>query len=186
MRRRVTCLLGGLAAALALTGCGDDTAASRDAPTLSVDPSAGTVGAVALGDRAAAVRQALGSPAPAQAARPTSKVGLPWVIVAPEGRPRGDRAEVLSYDDMYLLSRRDTGVYAVAVWRPGTKTTNGIALGDPLDRARERYPGLKCAVRNRTGEHPSYPYCRGRVDGHWVWFGHDPIHSITLSTTKPG
>ena len=41
-----------------------------------------------------------------------------------------------SYEDMSLLSLPGTGVYAVSVWRPGTRTTSGIALGDPLARAR--------------------------------------------------
>ena len=35
-------------------------------------------------------------------------------------------------------------------------------------------------MRNRRSEHPAYPYCRACVDGHWVWFGQDPIRSITL------
>lgn len=61
-----------------------------------------------------------------------------------------------------------------------------MAIGDPLARARERYDGVTCDVRNRNSEYVAYPYCRVRIGRHTIWFGRDPIESITISTTGIG
>lgn len=52
---------------------------------------------------------------------------------------------------------------------------------------KERYPGARCGVRNEDTEYVAYPYClvfpaRGRA----VWFGEDPIRSITVSSGQIG
>ena len=51
---------------------------------------------------------------------------------------------------------------------------------------RKRFPGFRCGIRNQNTEYVEYPYCTGRVGGHFVWFGEDPIASVTISSTRLG
>ena len=92
---------------------------------------------------------------------------------------------VLRYERVSFLFC-NARVYTVIVAVEGAATRRGVAVGDPLDAARNRYRGLHCgdapAGDALVGEHPTYPYCTGKIGGRHVWFGRDPIASITIST----
>lgn len=67
---------------------------------------------------------------------------------------------------------------------PGARTLAGIGLGDSLRKARAGYPRVSCDVRNQDSEYEPYPYCTARLKrGLYIWFGQDPIRSITISST---
>jgi hypothetical protein len=61
-----------------------------------------------------------------------------------------------------------------------------VRIGDPLKTSVRRHPGLRCRIRNRNSEYIPYPYCKGKLGETYVWFGQDPIKSITISTTPMG
>jgi hypothetical protein len=58
------------------------------------------------------------------------------------------------------------------------ETLRGVGVGDSLDLVPKRYPGMTCDQSETEFE--SFPYCSGNVSGYFVWFGEDPIKSITL------
>jgi hypothetical protein len=69
----------------------------------------------------------------------------------------------------------------------GARTRAGVGIGDDLERVREAYDRVDCgeAVGGEPvfgGDTPMYPWCRVLGDIH-VFFGEDPIDSITLSVT---
>jgi hypothetical protein len=149
-----------------------------------VDERSGTVMNVRLGDSAREIRRELGRPAKRET-RPVEEVGLPWIVED----PRQERAELpvsLTYADLDVLTTRESGAYTFSIWREGVRTARGVAIGDSLARARERYPELECGVRNRNTEYVEYSYCSGRVGRHTIWFGEDPIESITIATVPLG
>jgi hypothetical protein len=69
----------------------------------------------------------------------------------------------------------------------GAETHAGIGVADPLSAARDRYSGAECGDAPRGepftgGEQPIYPWCRVVVGDVHVFFGGDPIESITLTS----
>jgi hypothetical protein len=190
MRRRVIGLLTALVAG-ALAACGDESDAARPPPDVVIDERAGTFDGVGLGDRPAEIRRALGrgtdrrmiSRLPRRLS--VTELGLPWTL---DPVPGVSRKKVLTMrrDGVSMLVAPRTGAYAVFVWRPRARTSRGVAVGDDLDAARERYEDLRCDVRNRNSEYGSYPFCEGRVGDTYVWFGQDPIRSISLASTPLG
>jgi hypothetical protein len=171
--------LVGAVMAASCAGCGGD------GDTTVVDPHAATFGATRLGQTAADVRHALGTPleqGPMLRTLPEGTdpddIGTPWVIPAPTDIRS---VTVLRYSDTTVLVSPRDGAYAVLGWGDGAETQDGVGVGDSLAAARRRYRGLRCAVRNDGTEHPSYPYCTARIGGLYVWFGQDPIKSISLS-----
>ena len=49
------------------------------------------------------------------------------------------------------------------------------------------YPDLHCGTANEGTEYITFPYCGGRIaPQRYVWFGEDPIRSISLSVTPLG
>lgn len=99
---------------------------------------------------------------------------------------RMTRVLTMRYDELTVDIAPRQGAYAFFVWRPDARTTSGIRIGDRLKSAAQRHPGFRCGIRNRNSEYTPYPYCKGRVGDIYVWFGQDPIRSITLSSTPLG
>ena len=167
-------------------GAADEPAPAPARPAASdvglVDERAGTVDGVRLGDGPGRMRRRFGPPVAGSPTRPTSQKGLPWIIPPPPGE---GRARSVSFPGRLALVRGATGAYALSIWERGARTRAGVGLGDPLSLARERYGELDCGVRNEGTEYVPYPYCRARIAGHWIWFGQDPIASITLTSTRP-
>jgi hypothetical protein len=157
-----------------------------------IDERAGTVGRAALGDGGDAIRRAFGRPrVQGEMIRNTPKdvdsadIGLPWIVEPPSGSAI-TRVATARYDDLTVDIARPHGAYAFFVWRPGSRTTSGVRIGDDLESAAERHPGFRCGLRNRNTEYVPYPYCKGRVGDTYVWDGQAPIRSITLSSTPLG
>jgi hypothetical protein len=72
------------------------------------------------------------------------------------------------------------------VSKPGATTSRGVGVGDPLSGVRRNYENAVCA-RAVAGEPlfgdevPTYPWCRIRRGDVEVFFGDDPIQSITVT-----
>jgi hypothetical protein len=75
----------------------------------------------------------------------------------------------------------DGRVDGFIVAQNGAHTRQGVAIGDDAKKVKARYPQLTCG--ESPFERGSYPYCSGRIAAHrWLWFGRDPIRSITVAT----
>ena len=178
-----------LVLSLLLSGCANHR--SRDAePSSVVDERAGVVSGVRFGDSVEQIRQRLGPPT-------DSKPGFfpdgddytgPPAISAPaadQRRPRV-RPSALHYNDLAFLVPRQVGTFSMASLTDGARTRAGVAVGDELDRVRERYQRVTCGEQGfgepvRGGERPTYRWCRTVVAGVRIFFGGDPIESITLT-----
>lgn len=173
------------------SGCEDPVDARRSLSTV-VDVRAGTVRGVRLGDSRQAIRGALGPPSAEGRFLPrlpdnmsVEDLGIPWTLDTPPGTPR-TRVLSMHYQGLSFVVAPKTGMYAFFAYHSAARTTRGVAIGDPLNSARARYRGLRCDVRNRNSEYAPYPYCAGKVGDQYLWFGQDPIRSITISSTAQG
>jgi hypothetical protein len=203
IRRRGVLALVGLAFAVAVLLAVRLAAVTRDDenPTVvrSIDLVRGTYHGVGIGDDAAAVRRVFGRRAFARLDRepyvPTNaefgEVGGPTVLNHPCKPPaaarRRSRLAVLRYEDASFLFC-DGRAFALMVIAKEASTWRGLRIGDELEKARDLYAGLTCGDAP-SGDFGQYPYCAGEIDSlgkdpplH-VWFGEDPIASITISTT---
>ena len=184
-------LVLGLAAFLG--GCGDSTAAESGATRIvRVDERKGSVQGVRLGDSLSEVKRRL--PGGVEADPRTSRtlplvgeleeLGLPGIIDPPrEGTPI-ERFGLLRYRHLSITFAPPTGAFVIKIAIPGARTLAGVGLGDPLEAARGAYPDMRCDVQNRNSEYVAYPYCTTKLEnGFYIWFGQDPIRSITLSST---
>jgi hypothetical protein len=91
----------------------------------------------------------------------------------------------MHYDDSAYLVSPTVGVFAMATLESAARTRAGVGVGDDLELARERYEHVNCgeAVAGEAlfgGESPTYPWCQALVGSVGVFFGEDPIESITL------
>jgi hypothetical protein len=167
-------VVASIALAVALGGCGGDASDS------TLDLNAGTYGGVGLGSAAADIRARFGGgeSAPNGPAAPLgsefSEIGGAISIPLPHGGRVEDR-DILRYDDVAFLLADDR-VFALVV-------TAGAEIGHSL-REVSRGRSLRCGVTSGGGEYREYPYCVGRVADHFVWYGEDPVRSITLSETS--
>jgi hypothetical protein len=160
--------------AAVLTACG-----GSDSPQSTLDLSAGTYGGVGLGSALADIRARFGSgeSAPNGPASPLgrefSEIGGAVSIPLPQGG-RVEQRDILRYENAAFLIA-DEQAYAIVV-------TSGGEIGHRLADVSRRH-GLRCGETS-GGEYREYPYCVGRIAGHFVWYGGDPIRSITLSETS--
>jgi hypothetical protein len=166
----------------------------------SIEEARGTYHGVGVGDDAAAVRRVFGGQAfagPNEGITPTNadfvEVGGPTVVRTPcvPSQPKGSsrsRVATLRYDEVSFLFC-DATVYALMVTAEDARTTLGLSMGDDLERATTLYARLKCGGAP-SGDYGTYPYCAGPVASQrsnaslHVWFGEDPVGSITISTTE--
>jgi hypothetical protein len=175
-------------AALSLVALGAALAIAREGDTRAaapIDEARGTYRGVRVGDSAASVRRLLGEPVSredgfAPAGQSPAEVGVPESIPAP-GTYR-----LLKYDDVAFLAS-PAGVYAFIVTQGGAGTTRGVAIGDRMVEARDAYR-TRCkdvaGGESLLGGQEFYPSCGARVGPHYVWFGRDPIRSITIVATR--
>ena len=151
--------------------------ASDGAGTL-VDDERGAYRGVRIGDGVDEVANALGeperSPGFAPAGESPADAGVPQTLPGP--------GTVLKYEDVSLLAGQQ-GVYALMVTERGARTKRGVAIGDSMADARRAYE-LKCidvaGGESLLGEQEFSPSCRASVGRLRIWFGRDPIRSITL------
>jgi hypothetical protein len=175
---------------LMLRDGGESEAAPRSARI--IDEGRGTYRGVGIGDSAQEVRHVLGptefadlyhEPMSPLGAPSFAKVGGATVIRNPGllGSP-----ELLRYRDVSFMLM-DGKVFALMTTDFGAATRQGVAIGHDLDAADERYEGLNCEVTEIGDFGETLPFCAGVLapERH-VWFGEDPIRSITITTTSFG
>ncbi len=172
------------AALLAAPGCTffvDDGV--PPAPPRTIDEHTGSYGGVAFGASVADIRSAFGEPLPGDGYAPDGeRFRGPEFIPTPEDRPSAK----LKYEETAFLVAASVGMYSLMTTNEGDATRAGVAVGDPLARAKAAYENVRCG-ESVAGEPlfgdelPTYPWCRARVDDVDVFFGDDPIASITLS-----
>ena len=157
-----------------------------------VDERVGALDGVRFGDSEAQVRARLGEesddddgffPAGTDYSGPDS-VPSPRSDQRPPRRPA-----TLHYEDAAYLVSPTAGVFAMASLAEDARTRAGVGVGDDLTLVRERYDEVRCgeSVAGESifgGETPMYPWCRADVGDIRVFFGEDPIESITLTRSS--
>jgi hypothetical protein len=165
---------------------GSDEPAARSARV--INETRGTYRGVGIGDSEAEVRRVLGQAEPADTSRESMMPlnadfradGGPMVIDFPD-KPAAGRHALLRYDDVSFLFF-DGEVFAVVVTDDGAATERGLAIGDDLDSVEQRYQRMTCG--DAEPESGPFPYCAGALGRQrHIWFGQDPIGSITMATT---
>ena len=94
------------------------------------------------------------------------------------------------HDDTAFLVSPTVGIFSMATLEQGARTLAGVGVGDDLELARASYDRVECgeAVVGEPrfgGETPTYRWCRALVGDIRVFFGADPIESITLTRNGP-
>jgi hypothetical protein len=172
----VTLLVGTAAVAVTVDADGDKEGGGR------IDDVRGAYSGVAMGDSRAGALRILGDPSGEQGFAPAG--ALPAEVGVPQSLP--GPGEVLSYEDVALLVG-SKGVYAIMVTKPGAATTRGVAIGDGIKEAQAAYSTRCMKVaggESLLGGQELYPSCGARVGSMYVWFGRDPIRSITLVSRR--
>ena len=170
---------------------------SRPGLTL-IDENRGTYRGVGIGASADAVRRVLGPRAFARLYEepwsPTNvtsfaEIGGPNVLTPPcrpMRRTPGGRSplQLLRYPNV-SFALCDGRVFALLVVDRHARTRAGVRVGDDLEQARTLYR-VRCGAVS-SGDSGRYPFCVTRLrPQRSLWFGRDPIASITISTTRFG
>lgn len=161
---------------------------SEPTPVL-VDERLGVLHDVHFGDTEREVRARLGDETDDEdgffpiGVRYTGPVGIP-VPLGDQGS-RTPPAE-LHYRDLAFLVSPTAGVFSMATLEDGARTRAGVGVGDSLVAVPRRYAKTKCGEAPAGeplfgGEVPTYSWCRALVGSIRVFFGGDPIASITLT-----
>lgn len=192
-RHRLAAGAFAIASGALVLACGDSPGGQSGATSIvRVDERNGSVQGVSLGDSLAEVKRRLrgGIEADVRTSRTLplvgehEELGLPWVIDPPRDGIPVERFGLLRYRHLSISFAPPTGAYVMKIAIPGARTRAGVGIGDRLDAARGAYPDMRCDVQNRNSECVAYPYCTTKLkDGLYIWFGQDPIRSITLSST---
>ncbi len=159
-----------------IAGCGGS---SRAAPAL--DENAGTLGGVRFGETAAQVRDRLGDPSDSAAGffpKGVAYSGPPGIPSPDQGT--GTPPQALHYGKSAYLVSPTAGVYAMATAAKGSTTKAGVGVGDPLADVATSFKHIDCG-QTGGGEQPPYNWCRATLPKVKVFFGGDPIRSITLT-----
>jgi hypothetical protein len=83
------------------------------------------------------------------------------------------------------------GVFSMATLADGARTRAGVGVGDDLDDVRQAYERVNCgeAIAGEPlfgDDYPTYPWCRALVGSVRVFFGEDPIASVTITSYRAG
>lgn len=176
----------------ALAGVGLALFAPRrdeEAQPVLVDERAGVLHGIRFGESESEVRTRLGEETddrPGYFPAGADYTG-PFAIPAPlsDQASRIPPSE-LHYEDTAYLVSPTAGVFSMATLEEGARTRAGVGVGDELALVRERYERVECggAVAGAPlfgGDTPTYAWCRALVGEVRVFFGGDPIESITLT-----
>ena len=162
------------AAVMGLAGCG-----GGPEPTI-VNTLRGTYRGVGIGATTRSVERVFGHRPLSGQNEPISPRKEDFVDIGGPTVIAGACGTTLRYDHVTFLVC-DGRVTGFIVAQSGARTERGVAIGDNADKAASRYPELTCGQAPFEGG--SYPYCGGRIAAHrWVWFGRDPVRSITVTT----
>ena len=151
-------------------------AAARQEPVVQVNTQLGTLAGVRMGDTAGAVERRLGQATYAVGFRPRSAkrfTGPPSIHASD-----GIQPAVAQYRDHAFLVG-SVGTYALTTVAPGAVTQRGVRIGGRLDSVRTAHPKARCG-RYAGGEAGEYRWCSARIGPNKVFFGGDPIESITI------
>jgi hypothetical protein len=154
---------------------------------LLVDELDGSYRGVRLGSSPRRVRAILGDPPSRGGGAPLGEnfyeTGGPTASAPP---PRTGPITGYRYRGL-LLELTSQGLYAMTATDGNAETRRGVGVGDSLATIRRAYPNLECGTANEGTEYVTFPYCGGRLGPRrYVWFGEDPIRSISLAVTPLG
>jgi hypothetical protein len=143
-----------------------------------VDERAGALRGVRFGDTMQEVSARLGETTDADPG--VFPAGYDYTGPRSIPSPRSDGGmlpNTLHYDDTAYLVSPTIGVFSMSTLAEGARTRAGVRIGDDLSRVREVYDRVDCG----ESVAPVFPWCRVLGEIH-VFFGDDPIKSITLSS----
>jgi hypothetical protein len=159
------------------------------AESQSINETKGTFRGVGLGDPESKVLKRLGAPARRGFHGPDPWRGRP-LHEQPTKCPRSPGAafdirtyDELTYEGARFLIAPNHRVCSVVVIQDGAGTLRGVAIGDSIDEARERYPHAYCAESNDNTFDPpeTFHFCALRLrPARNLWFGGDPIDTVDL------
>jgi hypothetical protein len=178
-----------VAASLLLSGCdlfGLGGAKDDDRSPRIIDEQQGSYGQIGFGSSGAEIRAAFGEPGGGDGFYP---LGADSYRGPPSIKAPGGTRTLLRYGEVAFLVSPRVGLYALTVTRPDAATLRGVAVGDPLDAVRANYERVTCgkAVAGEPifgGDVPTYSWCRAQVGRSSVFFGDDPIRSVTLTPSR--
>ena len=175
------------AVALAWLPVGGEASAAPEPSPTTVDVRRGSVAGGTLGSSRGELEATFGPPLDQGRMLPNTpdgvsveEIGLPWTL-GPLPGVNMAKTFTMRYRGMTVDLAPSKGAYVFYVWRPRARTRGGVQIGDSLESVASRHPSLRCGVRNQNSEYVSYPYCKGRIGRTHVWFGQDPVRSITIS-----
>ena len=182
--RRIWTLVA-LTAALIVGAIGAWFAVATDGAhtaTATIDERTGAYRGVRFGAFERDVIRALGQPDRDPGFAPAGE--NPSEVGVPESVPAIGPGGLLKYEGVGFLGTPKGGVYALIVTDTGATTRRGVSIGDRMDVARSKYR-LECREvaggESLFGRQEFYPSCSARLrNGFRIWFGRDPIRSITL------
>jgi len=156
-------------------------------PPRLVDELGGSYRGAHLGDSPRRIRALLGDPSSRGGGAPLGEdlyeIGGPTSSQPP---PRTGPITAYRYRGL-LLELTSQGLYAFTITDGDAETRHGVGVGDSLATVRRAYPDLHCGTANEGTEYITFPYCGDRIaPQRYVWFGEDPIRSISLSVTPLG
>ena len=172
-----------------MAGCTAIERASEERERLVVvDERAGVLRDVRFGDTGLEVLDRLGSPTDDEDGAFPAGVdytGPPSIESPPSDHGRRTPPAFLHYRNFAYIVSPTAGVYAMATLARGARTLAGVGVGDELERVRDSYDEVECgeaiAGESFLGPPPTYPWCRATVGAIDVFFGEDPVESITLT-----
>ena len=151
----------------------------RGRANVVVSEAEGSVLGIRLGSHERRIRRVLGKPVAGDGYFPLGEH-----YRGPVAIPSPGPGLVLRYDDFAFLLSGER-VFSFMVTREGAKTSRGVAIGDDLDEVRRTYDAVRCgeapAGETLFGGTSTYPWCRARVGRNAVFFGDDPVASITVT-----
>jgi hypothetical protein len=170
-----TAVLAGLA------GCGqeDEPSSPSSERGLVVSTQSGSVAGVTLGDSGRVVERVFGPPLDREGYMPIDEPFTgPQSIAAPVG---GGGSEPYRYREFAFLVSPGAGVYSLMTTRSGARTERGVAIGDELSAVQDAYPDADCGKYDYGEGARGYAWCRVRVGRNEVFFGGDPVASLTVT-----
>jgi hypothetical protein len=150
-----------------------------------VDEQNGSYRGVELGDSREDAEDELGDAPPWTGSQPLGPLQPGWQQGAPRGAMIVGAVDALRYPRV-AVHLADDEVVELIVAEPDGKTTRDVGVGDRLAAVRRAYPDLACGRISR-GQTAQAPYCGGQIaEDRWLWFGGDPVRSITLASVQLG
>jgi hypothetical protein len=166
-----------MAGLVLLAGCG-----SEPERTATIDELAGTYRGVGIGSTRNEAERALGRPE-SGATDPLApidddpvEIGIP-----PAPQDPGTGIAIWRFEHVAMAAGRGRA-WLVSVAVKDAVTREGVGVGSDLDDVRAAYPAAECGTANAGTEYTPFDYCTLRVaPRRYLWFGYDPIRSITMS-----